>query len=377
MHIYFIKNACLTFDLNLNRLVFLDDVNNIIPLPTESDDYVRDDLNDIPRICNDIQFDWSSHSLNRYTAYTLQRAIRQRLNSILNNHDNRRNSNTIDILVTGCEVSLWVAEQFASDLQKSFPLLCIRAVSSNKLLGMFGQEIELPATGFQMSGELYDLHNPICIIVSHSGGTFSPLALSSLFQGVTKHVFAITSDWDTPIGKQLKQFQKRNELFSSYIFSTGCGMRYAEPCSLTVAATHQLLTQIYQVICLTIIGNTKYKRISGAVVTQDDLEILEKCNQLNLNALEEIVGTDRYSEKLENSEIEQKLRSQGSEWAKHVLEVAKAHVLSFAYIFITVITGYPLFYLVYLTFGYESDNLFICCKFVLVYFCTYRSDQIF
>ena len=33
-------------------------------------------------------------------------------------------------------------------------------------------------------------------------------------------------------------------MFESRIFATGVGVRPAEPCSLTVAATHQLLTQI-------------------------------------------------------------------------------------------------------------------------------------
>ena len=46
----------------------------------------------------------------------------------------------VDILLTGCEVSLWLAEQFASDLQRAFPNLHIKSTSSNKLLGIFGQE---------------------------------------------------------------------------------------------------------------------------------------------------------------------------------------------------------------------------------------------
>ena len=31
---------------------------------------------------------------------------------------------------------------------------------------------------------------------------------------------------------------------ASYVFSTFCGLRPAEPCSLTVVATHELLTQV-------------------------------------------------------------------------------------------------------------------------------------
>jgi hypothetical protein len=80
--------------------------------------------------------------------------------------------------VTGCEVSLWVAEQFVSDLQKSFPRLFIKAVSSNKLLGLFGQELAMPCTGFPYSQKTLDMKDPIIIIVSHSGGTVSCSVLS-------------------------------------------------------------------------------------------------------------------------------------------------------------------------------------------------------
>ena len=84
-------------------------------------------------------------------------------------------TNTVDILITGCEVSLWVGEQFASDLQKCFPKLGIKAVSANKLLGLFGQELPMPAVGFPYTKKCLDMKDPIVMIVSHSGGTFGPL----------------------------------------------------------------------------------------------------------------------------------------------------------------------------------------------------------
>ena len=40
----------------------------------------------------------------------------------------------------------------------------------------------------------------------------------------------------------------------SRVFSTGIGVRPAEPCSISVAATHQLLTQILQNLALAVIG---------------------------------------------------------------------------------------------------------------------------
>lgn len=144
-------------------------------------------------------------------------------------------TNTVDILVTGCEVSLWVGEQFVSDLQKCFPKLGIKAVSSNKLLGLFGQELPMPAIGFPYTEKCLDMKDPIVIIVSHSGGTFGPLgayhpffflclivdwnqlnrmlfvslflyhpACSNLMQSFSSSIFAVTSEWDTQVGKQLR-----------------------------------------------------------------------------------------------------------------------------------------------------------------------------
>ena len=45
----------------------------------------------------------------------------------------------------------------------------------------------------------------IVIIVSHSGGTFGPLACSNLMQAKTSNIFVVASEWDTQIGKQLRK----------------------------------------------------------------------------------------------------------------------------------------------------------------------------
>ena len=46
------------------------------------------------------------------------------------------------------------------------------------------------------------------------------------------------------IGKQLRKMNSSGFGFKSFIFTTNVGMRPAEPCTISVAATHQLLTQI-------------------------------------------------------------------------------------------------------------------------------------
>lgn len=93
------------------RLIPLENNDMIKPLLNDSADPVRADINDIPRICADIQSDWQDSSLNRLTAWNLAKCIRQRLKAHLNGTINS-NAGEVDILLTGCEVSLWLAEQF-------------------------------------------------------------------------------------------------------------------------------------------------------------------------------------------------------------------------------------------------------------------------
>ena len=351
------------------RLTLLENNEFIKPLLNECADPVLADIQDIPRICKQIQDDWHDVGLNRMTAWNLANCIRARMKAHVDGTI-KCHGGTVDILVTGCEVSLWVAEQFVSDLQKSFPKLFIKAVSSNKILGLFGQELPMPCTGFPYSQKSMDMKDPIIIIVSHSGGTFGPLACSNLLQSFSSSIFTVTSEWDTQIGKQLRSMYS-DDLLSSRIFSTEVGVRPAEPCSVSVVATHQLLTNIFGHICVTIISDPHFRRAAGSIIKERDLQILERCNQDGLKALEDIVGVDckgnAIHEKRTNTERE--LRSAGDLWANHILENAKvstkflrdhvgehrkavhshaiiisfqAYILSFLYVVVTVTSGFPL-----------------------------------
>jgi hypothetical protein len=306
---------------------------------------------------------------------------------------------TVDILVTGCEVSLWVAEQFVSDLQKSFPKLFIKAVSSNKILGLFGQELPMPCTGFPYSQKSMDMKDPIVIIVSHSGGTFGPLACSNLLQSFSSSIFTVTSEWDTQIGKQLRSMYS-DDLLSSRIFSTEVGVRPAEPCSVSVVATHQLLTNIFGHICVTIISDPHFRRAAGSIIKERDLQILERCNQDGLKALEDIVGVDCKGNAIheKRSNTERELRSAGDQWANHILENAKvstgfspdnvgdhgnavhshvfvinfqAYIMSFLYVVVTVTSGLPLISALAKVCGLTgSERAFYIIRFLdaLIYF---------
>jgi hypothetical protein len=131
---------------------------------------------------------------------------------------------------------------------------------------------------------------------------------------------------------------------TSRIFSTEVGVRPAEPCSVSVVATHQLLTNILQHICMTIIGNPQFRGVTGAVVTEQDLLTLERCNNDGITALERIIGVDRNGNALHKSqnETEEELRGAGNLWSEHILENVKAYMMSFVYVVATVMSGYPL-----------------------------------
>ncbi|KAL7566060.1 hypothetical protein ACA910_009847 [Epithemia clementina (nom. ined.)] len=359
-----------------HRMIRLSRNRFVKPLPEYHGckDLIRIDIEDIPKVCSNIQDDWHSDyaatSLNRLTAHTLSRALRRLLDKRIKG-ETERSSRAVDILLTGCEVSLWLAEQFASDLQKAFPKLDVVALSSNKLLGLYGQDVPVPAFGFPHSPRTMDLHDAIVIIVSHSGGSFAPLACSNLLQSSTKNIFAVTSETDTQIGKQLAamdatenvQEQGIEQLFLSRIFSTEVGIRPAEPCSVSVVATHQLLTNLFMYISVIIIIDMRYRQATGATICEQDLQILERCNRENLDALSEIVGVTKDGLRINEDDsrqiVESELRKAGDLWADHILENTRAYIMTFVYIFVTVISGYPLAYAIAYGAGWENSNNWI------------------
>ena len=326
------------------RLVTLENNEFIKPLLDDCDDPVLSDIQDIPKICHNIQEDWKDVGLNRMSSWHLMQCIKRRLRGKV---DGSIESHTgqIDILVTGCEVSLWLAEQFVADLQKCFPKLNTKAVSSNKLLGLFGQDLSMPAIGFPYSQKGINLGDTIVLIISHSGGTFAPLACSNLLQSFSTSIFAVCSEWDTQVGKQLRSIYTGDlDLLTSRIFSTDVGVRPAEPCSVSVVATHQLLTNIFEHICITIVSDPNFRFVTGSIINERDLQTLERLNIDNVKALERIVGIDRNGNRLHDKLLNQEaeLRAAGDIWSEHILENAKAYIMSIIYIVVTVTIGYPL-----------------------------------
>lgn len=219
-------------------------------------------------------------SLNRITAWNLASKLRTRLQlhgTGAQPEGSRQHDGSVDLLLTGCEVSLWLAEQLAADLHLAFPRLkvivlvvlirtdgtdgtdradcsdCtdaalrvpapekIVAISANKLLGQLGQQYPMPQLGFSFNQQTFSLRDSVVVVLSHSGGTFGSLACSNLLRGWTSHIFAITSEWDTQVARAVRG---GSALQSENIFSTFAGFRPAEPCSLSLVAMHHLLSHL-------------------------------------------------------------------------------------------------------------------------------------
>ena len=94
----------------LKRSLRLGENPLLEPLPKMGvADPIGEDIRAIPDVVRRIQDDWNdpSSSLNRLTAYTLFFKLRPRLLA----HANGTHDGSIDLLITGCEVSLWIGEQ--------------------------------------------------------------------------------------------------------------------------------------------------------------------------------------------------------------------------------------------------------------------------
>jgi hypothetical protein len=163
-----------------------------------------------------------------------------------------------------------------------------------------------------------------------------------------------------------------DEAFNSRIFSTEVGMRPAEPCSISVVATHQLLTNLFEYIAAVILSHHHFCRATGAVISEQDLLVLEKCNKLNVDALTAIVGVDCLGRPLvEEKGTNLELKRAGDIWADHILENTRAYVMSFFYIFVTLIAGYPIFHAIAyaagmnMTSGWIYMSKFMVCKYFI------------
>ena len=279
----------------IQRAIRLEGNSLILPLPPlAAPDPVGRDLRDIPGVLRMLQRDFADHqvSLNVPTAWTFASRVRRRLRR----YEQGEADGSVDVLITGCEASLWVGEQFASDLALVFPGLKIVTLSANKLLGQLGQRFPIPQEGFQCHAKAYSFRESIVLLLSHSGGTFPVLSVCHLLKNVTTEMFIVGSEWDTQIGRAVREANARKNPvggggkagFSSYTFSTFAGVRTSEACSISVVAMHSLLSHVLLFTMNYLVDTTHASHV------REEVQELHGFLPDHLRAIELIVGVKSY-----------------------------------------------------------------------------------
>jgi hypothetical protein len=100
-------------------------------------------------------------------------------------------------------------------------------------------------------------------------------------------------------------------------------------------------------------------------MTNLDNSVLQRCNMASISAIEDIVGFDRYGERLARSSTSKELREKGGYWASHVLENPRAWILCCIYVMVTVISGYPLIFAICKAIGLHEGSRIVYATKVL------------
>jgi len=384
------------------RVLRLDGNHLVLPLPPlRPADPVGADLKDIPGVLRSLQTDFASTatSLNLSTAWTFANRLRRRMRL----QEQGKADGSVDLLIVGCEASLWVGEQFAADISLIFPGLKVVTLSANKVLGLMGQKFPIPQEGFSFSANSYSFRDTIVLLLSHSGGTFATLSVCHLLKNLTADQFVVSSEWDTQLARAVREAnlhspsgQKgvRKSPFSSHTFSTFAGVRTAEACSLSVVAMHSLLTHVLiftmNYLCKTELGHSSYApeevqelaymhpdhlqavemtlgvkhvdSVHGGHVWTPDVKEMRHLSVAMLELLNvckmprwmrklwfRYFGGKRFRQQMEaeafgmveteETESNRMLRTQGRRWALHILEGPCSWLLSSLYIIGTVLAG--------------------------------------
>eukprot|EP01038_Epipyxis_sp_PR26KG_P011709 gene11709-15674_t len=206
-------------------------------------DLVAADLSITPAVLAAIDRAWlNPHSMQRIAgddlANHLMKCMKRRMKA-------RRD--TIDFLIVGVEVSLWVAEQWASDLRNVFPMLNIVTTSSNKMLGLDNNnptKVFFPGSDEVSSSKIDDF--TCALLISQSGQTFPTLhATRIIAKYVKQKLWLLTGCFNSKMEQALSEWYTSNGLKygKNRVLNNLSGNRPAEPSSVAVAATWHTLTQ--------------------------------------------------------------------------------------------------------------------------------------
>jgi hypothetical protein len=319
-----------------------------LPPPLQTGDHVAADLAAIPALLGAIRNDWSNPgSFNRQSAEALAQlliakaanvAAKENLLRQAGLDDSLAKSRHVDLLVTGVENSLWLAEQFSRDLSILMPRLTVRAQSANAVLKALQHDIESLALARQS----------IVLVLSHSGRTFPSLQVMEacdllVRRGVIRELFIVIGEPESLLGSPILAPQHPGEIFSRRLLTTGAGRRRAEPATASVAAMHQTLTELMFSLSRQLLQAfpDERRRPLGMRLGRDELMLMENMeNNYFLQESSEILGFDGHGRR-RATPTSRRLERAGRHWALHVLETPIAWAIHALYILISVGFGLP------------------------------------
>ncbi|KAG2426569.1 hypothetical protein HXX76_012887 [Chlamydomonas incerta] len=318
---------------------------------TPGRDYVADDLSDIPHTLSRIRDSWTDPaSLNRQSAEELFDHLDTLAEFALSN-PSAADRPGVDLLLTGVEASLWLAEQWAGDLKLVFPQLNVLALSANKVISVLGNARgRIPPTGStfcRSSANMIADHHTLCIAVSQSGQTFPTIhACRILNQLLPGRVYAMCGSVDTKMALALGQRMSLHSPFTRRVFNTCAGGRCAEPPSVVCAAIHQTMSELlsFLVVRMRMTSVCASGRPLGMILTRNDMVDLRSVRDRFIDTTApQLTGYDHHRQR-QPSEHHNRLVAQGRKWGLHVVETPMAWVLSLIHILATVVSGWPVIF---------------------------------
>jgi len=311
-------------------------------------DEVLDDLRDTARVLAALRAGWAEGP-NGAAADALFELLRARAAEAAAAEEGLPGGGrlAIDVLVTGVESSLWVAEQFAADLQLLFPHLRVLALSANKVIGVLGNARgSISFSGFAFCRMTAKLGGTLCLALSHSGQTFPSLHATAILQRACPgRVFVVTGFADSKMGEAVGQSAAPGAPRLRRVFSTGAGWRPAEPATVSALAMHHLLTELllHLIRRFATLPAPGLNTPLGLRLEQEDVDDLQKvCARFVAAAVPGLTGVDAEGRAAGGAARAALLR-QGRAWGWNVLEAPVAWIASATYILLSVLFGVALF----------------------------------
>jgi hypothetical protein len=263
---------------------------------------------------------------------------------------------TVDLIISGVEASLWVAEQFASDLRNAFPHLAVVTISANKLLGLAsGPSDRVFFTGTD-AFSAKKLHPRTCaLMISQSGQTFPTLHSTRLLcRLIPNRVWILAGAYNSMMQQVLEETMRRDhgDTLLPRVFTNFSGCRPAEPTTVAIASTWHTLTHLMlQLVyatrqsCPDLCEKGGQCMINAPVriLTLTDGDIEDMSSMLEtaiIPTISAIVGHGIDGKPLRSSSegggVHQRLVAQGRKWAAHVSETWKVLVIAGCFIIVTV-----------------------------------------